>query len=487
MKQNEDTKEERTMKKNRAPTETTIERLGKFIYELDIITQQLTKEKSQQARRELALMATKMINEFVSENSLPDEVQKPLEEIKERLNPYVIGVSSVSNHQKELARTTRKASTDEGKGWKTEDCEIRLDPNKFKGKALEFPVAAQKLLDFILTKYCTLKNKKLPKDPKVSDLTIEVSISEYWQLIGLNVFELADRTMSDEELKQIKANRKQALKDLRATADILTSLSVRAKEYRSTYGETLINFFQEINVNRKAQSVDSWYLEVLFGATAAKFFKSQPQTTVHTEGFRLKNTENIEWAVYKKLGDHWYNFENWPDPDPKQNAKRPLSKQKDRHNKICLAKLAEATPLPKAGECHRKENQKIRDRLEKALYRMLPESDVVEGITDQGGIGFLSDFKIVKKDSNDEEKEISLADAFGCKDKFDQSDSLKGMDWSELRNCYLFFELAHPEDKTQQLKDRSAMIAYQEAQRKKAEANKKRSETMKKKNKKDSK
>ena len=461
-----------------APTQSTLD-LKELIHELDKLTLQIVKEKSQQARTELALMAQDKINNFLNANSVPESTEKELKEIHKRLNPFVIGVSSTSNHQKELAKTNRRTSTKDKRGWKTEDCEIQLDPEKFKGKASEYPVAAQKLLDFILTKFFTLKGK-LPKDPKVSDLTIEVSIGEYWRLLDLEVFELSDRPMSEEERKQIKANRKQALKDLRAAADILTSLSVRAKEHRACYGKTLVNFFQQIDVSRKGETPDSWKIKALFGVTGAKMLADMPKTTTHTEGFRLKNSERVEWAIFKKMGEHWYNFENWPDPDPKRNARRSSSKQSDTHNKIQLKNLAAATPLPKDGECSWKENEKIRDRLAKALYRMLPENDPVESITDEGGIGFLSWFKIVKKNPDGSETEIDPADAFGCTDEFDQSRSLTGMNWTELKDCYLIFGLAHPEDKTQEIKNYYEMKAYHQA-------NKKRSQTMKRKKKEDKK
>ena len=450
-----------------AHTQSTLD-LKELIHELDKLTLQIVKEKSQQARTELALMAQDKINNFLNANSVPESTKKELKEIHKRLNPYAKAPITEAHKMQNAASRNNLKESKEGAvtEWSIEGKTIRT---KFKKEISRYKLIDKKLLQYMTEKYCAEKGE-LTKEATLKERTMRLPLQDFLELLPVSLNE------GDLSRRQIQDRKKNLMRDIRDALGRLFMTSVqitytviekgKGKKRVTDYVDMFDSAVKRIEAKEESAPDDGkvWAtsdpedygrLDISSGVVTFAFTpafaeyvtKETALKTFHNVLYMIGTERrsvipDVAWAVGVCMNEHWYIFENWKDETRWATARTRI----DTHNKLTVKTLLKNSPLPTRAQAKKDPKKLITDPLIKAM-EMLED------------VGFLNEFKIFK----DEE--------------YIAPEVYQEFSYDELAGCTVLFDIKDPADISEKIKEHFTK-KHQQGKKKRASAKKKENKSL---------
>lgn len=394
-------------------------------------------EPSYEKRRTMANKMAKAVDEFREKykGQIPEKTDRQLDGISHDLQRPLFVQSIFSPEQKAMNASCKynkkKINETVGNAWiQDEDQYIQMG-EEFDRKINSYNMYTQKLFLYIVGEFYSQKGKNAQNshDPDYfksrKNSTFKIGLSDFFKMTGEDVFLTADRPLSDNEIKRIKDNRKNAIRKVRDAAKNLLSTYGRVSDKRTV---TVCNIFEEISIPRAIGNIETTKITVNLSEKAAQYYSmGRYVVTTHSELYSLPNTKDsrVSFALGMLISQRYYTYKNHQDHN---NPKRLL-----------IGKQLSNLPLPGKNDTDKPRRNVV-----------IPVMEALEQLIE---IDFLSGFKLVKKTKSEETVLYSSYTEEGSEEYNEQREFYNSMTYEDLAGAYLDFDIANPKDISEAVED----------------------------------
>lgn len=418
---NEETKENATLERD----------LRELTKRIRVYLDELKTETQINERRNRVKLMVKDIDDFREQygGQIPEDAAEDLKAIRHAVqtDQFLLSVLSPTHKAMNASCKYNKQSMNEtvGNAWIQDEQYIQMG-EVFDRKINNYNLYTQKLFMYIIGEFYSQKGKtaRNSHDPDYfnsrRNSTVTIGLADFFRLTGEDVFLTADKPLSDNEIKTIKNNRKNALRKLRESVNVLgrTSGWIDTKSKHTTGA-----IFENIEVPNVIGNIETAKMTIGLSRMAAEYYSTgRYVVTTHSELYSLPNTKGsrVSFALGMLISQRYYTYNNH------QGHNNP--------NRLLIGKQLSNLPLPGKNDT---------DNPRKMI--VLPVMKALEQLM---AIGFLAGYKLVPNTKGKTEEQV-LYSSYTEDDTveyFEQQGVYNSMTYDDLAGCYLDFDIANPKD-----------------------------------------